>query len=471
MDSFFQFLSSVNTNTVIYLTIAGIVYLFAKFGSDKSRSKSLPALFTIIGVLGTFIGITIGLADFNVNPGEIENSVARLLSGLKFAFVTSIFGIFSAVGIRIYNLYYAPADDSTDEAELVIKTLQENNELTAKIAKAISSDEEASLTTQMKLLRTDYSDKTKELVTEFRAFAEKQSENNMKALVEAIETVIGDFNVKINEQFGENFKKLNEAVGKLLDWQENYYKQIEYMVNTIETTQKGVESSKQVIQDISENYEDTYKLTEDFQIVLETMKNENEVLLKNIEEFGKLAENASTAMPTIEKRLDDLTTNFSEMTLNTIKSFEESHKNQIDETSKMFTTLKSDLDGSFDGVRDNLTGISEEIGKEIKNTVESTNREIKTQINEIYTSSFSQLENVQKQMSKDLNDSIMKIDAGLENMLTNSLNSLSGQLVTLTTKFVTDYGPLTERLREVVRISQNIQNNPQNPNANTNQDN
>ena len=68
-----------------------------------------------------------------------------------------------------------------------------------------------------------------------------------------------------------------------------------------------------------------------------------------------------------------------------------------------------------------------------KNTVESTNREIKTQINEIYTSSFSQLENVQKQMSKDLNDSIMKIDAGLENMLTNSLNSLSGQLVTLTT--------------------------------------
>ena len=56
-------------------------------------------------------------------------------------------------------------------------------------------------------------------------------------------------------------------------------------------------------------------------------------------------------------------------------------------------------------------------------------------------------------------------------MLTNSLNSLSGQLVTLTTKFVTDYGPLTERLREVVRISQNIQNNPQNPNANTNQDN
>ena len=60
----------------------------------------------------------------------------------------------------------------------------------------------------------------------------------MKALVEAIETVIGEFNVKINEQFGENFKKLNEAVGKLLEWQENYYKQIEYMVQTIEILKK-----------------------------------------------------------------------------------------------------------------------------------------------------------------------------------------------------------------------------------------
>ena len=62
----------------------------------------------------------------------------------------------------------------------------------------------------------------------------------------------------------ENFKKLNEAVGKLLEWQENYYKQIEYMVQTIEYTQKGVENSKQIIEDISSKYDETYKLTESF---------------------------------------------------------------------------------------------------------------------------------------------------------------------------------------------------------------
>ena len=72
-------------------------------GVNKSRSKSLPALFTIIGVLGTFVGITLGLADFDVSPNKIEDSVSIPFEGLKFAFVTSIIGILSAIFLRIYN--------------------------------------------------------------------------------------------------------------------------------------------------------------------------------------------------------------------------------------------------------------------------------------------------------------------------------------------------------------------------------
>ena len=476
--------------TIVYAVTGFIVFLLFKFGRDKSRSKSLPALFTIIGVFGTFLGIALGLSDFDVNANKIEESVAVLLEGLKFAFTTSIIGIAAAIGLRIWNLLYAPADDSTDEADQVIEILKKNNELTEKIAKSISSDEEASLTTQMKLLRTDYSDKTKELVTEFRAFAEKQSENNMKALVEAIETVIGEFNVKINEQFGENFKKLNEAVGKLLEWQENYYKQIEYMVQTIEYTQKGVENSKQIIEDISSKYDETYKLTEEFQSVLTTLNEENKTLVRNIEEFAKLSDKANEAMPTIEKRINDLTTGFSETIERNLKTIENSHteqsnlidkkleeltrgftdmitvnlqtivdahKKQSEDASNMFKEFKSDLEGSFKGVGDHINQLSDSVEKEIKNTIQATNSEIKQQITATYEDSFKRLETVQAKMSEDLNSSILKIDDGLSNMLTNSLNSMSSQLVTLSGKFVEDYMPLTNRLREIVEISKNIQ--------------
>jgi len=445
---------------ILGLVFVAILSLFLKFRNDPSRSKSLPSLFTIIGVFGTFLGIAMGLAGFDVSAGEIENSVASLLDGLKSAFWTSILGISSAIYMRWKNLYTAPADDSMDETEEVIAILKENNRLTERIAKAISSDEEASLTTQMKLLRTDYSDKTKELVTEFRAFAEKQSENNMKALVEAIETVIGDFNVKINEQFGENFKKLNEAVGQLLVWQENYYKQIEYMVETIGQTNSAVESSKQIIEDISEKYKQTYQLTEEFELVIKTLMEENKSLERNIENFASLAEKAGEAFPTIESRLNDLTSGFTKTIEQSLQVISESHREQTTQTSQMMEKLKVDLESSFEDVNSNISGIASNISDEIKNTIQVSNREIKDQLTDLYSGTLNELTQLQRNMADKLNQSILDIDAGLGNALTNSLNSMSSQLGTLSNQFVKDYMPLTERLREVVQISSGIQQAP-----------
>ena len=53
------------------------------------------------------------------------------------------------------------------------------------------------------------------------------ADNNTKALIEALESVMRDFNAKINEQFGDNFKQLNEAVGRINDWQEQYRQQMD----------------------------------------------------------------------------------------------------------------------------------------------------------------------------------------------------------------------------------------------------
>ena len=76
-------------------------------------------------------------------------------------------------------------------------------------------------------------------------------------------------------------------------------------------------------------------------------------------------------------------------------------------------------------------------------------------------------------MSEDLNSSIIKIDDQLSSMLTNSLNSMSSQLVTLSGQFVKDYQPLTNRLREIVNIASTIQppqNQGQTPTNQINQD-
>ena len=51
------------------------------------------------GILGTFIGIFLGLISFQVT--DIYGSVPKLLEGLKTAFLTSIAGMIAGILLKI----------------------------------------------------------------------------------------------------------------------------------------------------------------------------------------------------------------------------------------------------------------------------------------------------------------------------------------------------------------------------------
>jgi hypothetical protein len=54
-----------------------------------------------LGVLGTFVGIFLGLQEFNIE--SIEKSIPPLLEGLKTAFVTSIFAMAISIILTIFK--------------------------------------------------------------------------------------------------------------------------------------------------------------------------------------------------------------------------------------------------------------------------------------------------------------------------------------------------------------------------------
>lgn len=78
-------------------TIFTIYYMYKVWVAKSSDVvipyiyDSIPVVFTTIGVLGTFVGIYIGLRRFDVY--DINSSIPPLLGGLKTAFTTSIWGI------------------------------------------------------------------------------------------------------------------------------------------------------------------------------------------------------------------------------------------------------------------------------------------------------------------------------------------------------------------------------------------
>ena len=70
---------------------------------NKSIFEIIPNLFPTIGILGTFVGIAIGLWNFDVT--NIKGSMPELLTGLKTAFLVSIFGVFLLLVFSLYSSY------------------------------------------------------------------------------------------------------------------------------------------------------------------------------------------------------------------------------------------------------------------------------------------------------------------------------------------------------------------------------
>ena len=260
-----QILSAAFENEVS-LTFATFIFalfsiaLFRHFTSRRDRpsliASASPALLTTIGVLGTFVGIFIGLVNFDV--GNIDKSVPLFLEGMKVAFVTSILGMGSAVFLRV--TYAAVPRQALAESvgpEEIYSVLTDirdgQNSALSEIRSAISGEDDTSMVTQLQKLRTSVADGDTELrnttregfenlTSEFRQFAETMAEDNSKALIEALEQVIRDLNTQLNEQFGENFKQLNEAVGALLSWQDQYKDHVEKLTDQFQRSLDGIES-------------------------------------------------------------------------------------------------------------------------------------------------------------------------------------------------------------------------------------
>jgi len=66
---------------------------------DHTTGKDLKSQIVSVGVLGTFVGIFIGLQAFD--PEDIVHSVNDILMGLKTAFFTSIVGMSASTILSI----------------------------------------------------------------------------------------------------------------------------------------------------------------------------------------------------------------------------------------------------------------------------------------------------------------------------------------------------------------------------------
>ncbi len=114
---------------VIVIVFALFWYLIRKWENDlnevllkhKRIIEYFPSIISTLGVLGTFIGITIGLIGFDT--ADLNASIPKLLEGLKTAFFTSLLGMFGSIILssRVNRLFdqNGASDAETAAARIV----------------------------------------------------------------------------------------------------------------------------------------------------------------------------------------------------------------------------------------------------------------------------------------------------------------------------------------------------------------
>ena len=386
--------------------------------------NAIASIVTVIGVLGTFAGIAWGLLNFDTN--NIEASVPKLLEGLKAAFITSIFGIAGSIALKwstLNNQRRLSASDKTysgatvdDLAELLGNILdveqregKETRESLQSIEKSLTGEGDSTVLTQLQKLRTTFSDKQDDLVRAFNDFAKQMAENNTQALIEALEEVMRDFNAKINEQFGDNFRQLNEAVGRINDWQEQYRQQMNELAAQFRVAAESVEQSRRSLAIIADRSDAIVSSAEQLDPILQALKHQIGQLDTHLEAFSALAENAGSAFPIIEARLNQLTDGFSTVVQETIDNSHASMQNQREALANQSQQLEATVENT---------------GNRIQQQTEAVFQKTSEQVEQIIDDTFQGLRSALENQSQQLQSTIIATNQGLENTLQNQSTRL-----------------------------------------------
>jgi len=306
----------------------------------------LPSLLPALGLVGTFLGIFKGLGEFD--PGNIDLSLPILLDGLKLAFSTSIVGMVGSAIVKLISFTQPEIvqEDTISEQDFYNQFKTQNENL-LKIEKGI-----------------------RDMEIKLAEFTSSLGESTVEQLIKAIESVIRDFNTKIEEQFGENFKKFNSGLEKLLEWQSTYLTELDNTKKAIDVANNLIETHEETVESIHIKLAEIPNMLNPVSEVIETINKERKQTEQSLDVLSKLREDAENAIPSLQASLKQLTATLS---------------NDISDVSnklqKLDQEMSNELEKAIQVMGAHLGSLSEQLVKDyqplvtnLRNLIEIANR-------------------------------------------------------------------------------------------------
>ena len=276
----------------------------------RNRLNQVAGVMTGLGILGTFIGLSLGLQSFNTGTtAEITNSIEPLMGGIKVAFHTSIYGlVFSIVFnfvykrrlddaekavhefISAYKKFVLP-DTTTDGVNRLMELQQLQTEAILSLSDAVANR----LSDELKEMLEPQFDRFNRTITDFANVATRNQ-------MEQLSRIVDVFLMEMNRSLANMFARISDTINQTMIVQRDNEKQI----------QEIYKKNADVYGNIDQMARQTQIMVDSLSKYSEELKGMQQQTIEIIEAFGRQGEK-----------------------INELQSLSESFPKEVDETFKI----------------------------------------------------------------------------------------------------------------------------------------
>lgn len=395
-----------------------------------------------------------------------------------------------------FNDFVELYDEKTNK---VLETVDNQSNRIIEIYNSVSIEQ----INKIQEYREYFSEFSKILWDKIDNFTEILSKSATEAIIEALRDVIRDFNKNITDQFGDNFKELNSAVFKLVEWQENYKEQLSEMKKQYDTSVEAIssiETSLNTVAQSSKEIPTNMALMEDILSINRKQLNE---LGEHLKAFAEIKDKAVSALPSITEYIEQMKTQINDMIsklsdiyndyVQNINSLQEKVFSDVKQISDNISNETKALSDGYQTYMINTEKLQDNFAKGIEQTIATIDKHIdvsrekydkfikdneiiheaakKTfvdmseQLQNIVGSVFEEqnknmhkvfadMDNVLKSQvektSSVVNEQLAAIDRSMEQEIERVMNSMGKALGAISNQFVDDYTKLVAEMNRIV---------------------
>ena len=352
---------------------------------------------------------------------------------------------------NLENIYEALKVFDTKQ-DKQIELLEQPLELLTNINKSIIISNEILKTLEKNQLEQNelFNKFSKNLWIQLENFADILSKSATEQIIEALKNVIAEFNNKLTEQFGQNFKELNSAVKDLVIWQDNYKNQLSDMDKQFKLSVNSMSDMEKSIEYISINSKSIPDSMSNLEKVININQHQVDELSNHLEVFKEIRDKAVEAVPEIRTQIDATIKGVHEASLNLIDGVTSSTdkiSSVIVQSADDFANNVNATNGALVASSNTLTLSSTEIKEQLNLTIQDINKHLREMIENLSTN------------SKDINNSFKNISTTLETELSKTNTHMMDNLKSITNTFSSSSKDINKTL---LNISLELQNNIEN---------